>query len=336
VEKEYEGKMLHCDGVTTEFCVTPTHRLYSSRQYNYRKAKNYKFELGTIDTFGIEFPIKKDAIWKGKEQLIFYLPDIEGNASCKRFFEINMNDWLEFLGVYLAEGFSSKSHYQVLITQFPNSNYFESIKRILDRLPFNFKYDERQKRFYCMSKQLYEYVLKLGNSRTKYIPREFLQLSTDHLNHLLFGMMIGDGTIDPYGNYVKYDSVSNQLINDVQELLLKTNRYGNVHVYFYPEMISPTNGKLYTDCSPCWRIWFSTRKGYTTVNRKRNIKEIDYKGKIYCVEVPNHIIYVRQNGKGMWSGNSLRYVTMSNLVYRPPEFTVKPRIPEVPSPTGYF
>jgi len=31
---------------------------------------------------------------------------------------------------------------------------------------------------------------------------------------------------------------------------------------------------------------------------------IPYRGKVYCVSVPNHIIYVRRNGKAVWSGNS--------------------------------
>jgi hypothetical protein len=37
---------------------------------------------------------------------------------------------------------------------------------------------------------------------------------------------------------------------------------------------------------------------------KKSIRKIHYKGKIYCVKVPNHVIYVRRNGKPMWTGNS--------------------------------
>ena len=338
VEKNCNGKMLFCDGVTTEFCVTPTHRLYSSRQYNYKVAKNFKFELGTFDMFGVEFPIKKDALWEGKDQSVFYLPKIDGNANCKQFFEIDMNNWLEFLGVYLAEGYAEKSHNRVMIAQSPSSKQFETIKQILGRLPFNFKCYEKAIIFYCMNKQLYEYVSKLGKSSQKYIPREYLQLSSGHLNHLLFGMMLGDGTIDSLGNYVKYDSTSKQLIDDVQELCLKTGRYGNVHTYLHPAMISPTNGKLYTNCKPTWRINFSSGRGYTTVTVKRNIKEIDYDGNIYCVEVPNQIIYTRRNGKAMWGGNSLRYAVMANIIYRHPSFSqvYKQKLPENISKTGYY
>jgi hypothetical protein len=53
------------------------------------------------------------------------------------------------------------------------------------------------------------------------------------------------------------------------------------------------------------------------------MKQIDYSGRIYCVEVPNHIFYSRRKGHCMWTGNShfidikeiwsdLRYVIMNN------------------------
>ena len=44
-----------------------------------------------------------------------------------------------------------------------------------------------------------------------------------------------------------------------------------------------------------------------TLNRKvsEHITTERYIGKVYCVEVPNHIIYVRRNGKPVWCGNSV-------------------------------
>lgn len=32
-----------------------------------------------------------------------------------------------------------------------------------------------------------------------------------------------------------------------------------------------------------------------------------YTGKVYCVEVPSHVFYVRRNGKPVWTGNSSRH-----------------------------
>lgn len=328
VERPYNGPMILCDGMTTNFCVTPNHRLYSSRQYNYKIKKNNKFELGTIDKFGIEFPIKKDAIWNGELRQFYEL----GN------YKIPMKDWLEFLGVYLAEGFNSYSHYQTLIAQFSNSKYFKDIEKILLKLPFKFKYDKSCKRFYCMNKTLYEEVVGLGKSQTKYIPQNIKNLSTDLLKYLFYGLMLGDGTIEKdcavYSND-KYDSVSKQLIDNVQELALKIGKYGNVKSYKGNQFISPTNRKIYNG-SRTFRINFSRRNGYTTVNIKRNIEKIDYTGTICCVSVPNGIIYTRRNGCSMWGGNSLRYVLMTNPYYQIPKRQQKvPNYVPLYESTGY-
>ncbi|MHA1471409.1 MAG: hypothetical protein ACTSSP_12765, partial [Candidatus Asgardarchaeia archaeon] len=37
-------------------------------------------------------------------------------------------------------------------------------------------------------------------------------------------------------------------------------------------------------------------------------KMVPYNGLIYCVNVKNHIIYVRRNGKAYWCGNSNKYL----------------------------
>lgn len=34
---------------------------------------------------------------------------------------------------------------------------------------------------------------------------------------------------------------------------------------------------------------------------------VDYDGYVYCIEVPTHIFYIRENGKTMWTGNSSRH-----------------------------
>jgi DNA-directed RNA polymerase II subunit RPB2 len=36
-------------------------------------------------------------------------------------------------------------------------------------------------------------------------------------------------------------------------------------------------------------------------------KITNFKGKVYCIEVPDHIFYVRLNGKPVWTGNSNRH-----------------------------
>jgi hypothetical protein len=37
---------------------------------------------------------------------------------------------------------------------------------------------------------------------------------------------------------------------------------------------------------------------------QNNLDDIDYDGNIYCVTVPNHILFIRRNNKTCWCGNS--------------------------------
>lgn len=48
-------------------------------------------------------------------------------------------------------------------------------------------------------------------------------------------------------------------------------------------------------------------------NRVENIEKPYYKGKVYCLEVQNHTLYVRRNGKAAWCGNSAGAQAMSNF-----------------------
>ena len=104
---------------------------------------------------------------------------------------------------------------------------------------------------------------------------------------------------------------SQQLKNDVEELLLKSG------YCFRSWKRKPRINK-----SDKWNIiskhdvyeinWLKLKDVETkgSITKKSNsYKEewIDYSGMVYCVTVPNHIIYVKRNGKGVWCGNSLRW-----------------------------
>lgn len=54
-----------------------------------------------------------------------------------------------------------------------------------------------------------------------------------------------------------------------------------------------------------------------------------YRGVVWCVEVPNHIVYVRRNGKPVWCGNSQRYVkiTRSYGYLKPPGIPEDLKVP---------
>ena len=54
-------------------------------------------------------------------------------------------------------------------------------------------------------------------------------------------------------------------------------------------------------------------------DKKQEDGWVDYNGKIYCINVPNSTLYIRRNGKEMWSGNSQRFSSAhkESLIYPP-------------------
>jgi len=125
------------------------------------------------------------------------------------------------------------------------------------------------------------------------------------LNILLDSMIVGDGSVfkkERYNNIynktyidkgVSYCTYSKKLMNDVSEIVLKCCKTPIIY-----------------NIKPDGYVIRITKKRKTPIIRKKMLEkcfqEIDYDGKVYCVEVPNHIIYVKRRGKPVWCGNSYR------------------------------
>ena len=113
--------------------------------------------------------------------------------------------------------------------------------------------------------------------------------------------MLGDGSKCQNSISWSYWTSSFKLAEDVQKLAL--------HCGYSSNMILPEGrkaGRAIQTTADNYRVAIITTKNNPTVNHGHiQVEEwIDYKGKVYCIEVPEHIIYVKQNGKPYWSGNS--------------------------------
>lgn len=290
VSYPYQGEMYRLKNKRMDLLITPNHNMWI------RKKHSTKFEFTKIDDVAkiktYHYQKKGGVKWNGIKKEFFILPAIKlWNKKIKNI-KIPMNVWLEFLGYFLSEGYTYNDgygHYISGIGQSKNSRYFHDIEKCLKKIPFNFNYDRKQ--FVIRSKQLYLYLKKFGKAKDKYIPEEIKKLSLEQLTILFASLMKGDGNIRGQG--YRYATTSKKLADDVQEISLKIGLTAFVSIQKKSE-------------NPAHNLLYMVRIGKSSVStvRSHQINKEKYDGKVYCVTVPNHILYVRRNGKGVFCGNT--------------------------------
>jgi len=311
IKMKYKGKMVKVDGSRkVDLVVTPNHKMYVSI---YKRGK-YWHEFDLIEAKEIinkRVRYKRDAKWNGCEKKYFVIPSITKKLNQHSKFDtgcikIPMDDWLEFFGYWISEG-SFTGKYYVYISQQGNKVNVDKIKKCLDRLPFKYRYDGS--RFVICSKQLVSYLSQFGHAPNKYIPTEIKQLSSRQLKILLDALMLGDGHIGKTNKM--YFTTSKRLADDIQEILLKVGMSGNIRNLKTAGRMFEIEGSSrksnYDEIVISLTNKNQPQVGYTP-KLGRNAathKYVDYDGMVYCVEVPNHVIYVRRNGIPVWSGNSI-------------------------------
>lgn len=312
IKEKYIGEMYEFKNLNIDLNVTPNHKMYV-------KKRDYKeFELLTADSkFSWDRAVlKKTCDYIGEEQEWFYFPDyVKGLANQKIPFveKINMDLWLEFMGYYLSEGHTristqeKKSNngkiyntgiFKVQISQCDkvNPEKFQRIKECLDKLPFNYNISRAGNCYFVISnKQLAYYLKQFGKSKDKFIPTDLLSLSKRQLTILLDALILGDGTIRKNNSnnkiYKTYISSSYKLISGVQEILLKIGSFGNILKIIRKDF---PDREMYT-------ITINSTPDRDYTYSKPSINQ--YNGYVYCVNVKNHVIFVRRNGKALFCGN---------------------------------
>jgi len=303
--KRYEsGKLFRQKNKYFDLIVTLDHNLYvrypSEDKYNFVEAKNVKKNC----YYRRDFPY-----YRPKGLTYFVLPAYK-SISYERSFKVTrrkpklkilMDDWLKFFGIWLAEGYAGHTENNrsiVYISQYKsiNSEKYKKIKEMLDKLPFKYTMSKNNKGFAIFDLQLWEYLKQFGKAKDKFIPRYLLNnLSNKQCKILLEWLIMGDGFQRGKESYV-YTTSSKQLAEDVAELALKAG--------FQAHIIYSSSFK-----HSCHTVSISNFSKEVIVNSKEDLREeVNYKGYVYCVEVPNHIIYVRRKGKPVWCGNCYSYI----------------------------
>jgi len=299
IEQPYNGNMVHINDTNKDILVTPDHQMYVKRG----NKTNWEFKSAS-ELMVNRWRIKRNVDnYIGNEIESFILPEYKytyksgANYQLEQTYfneekNIKMDDWLEFLGYYLSEGCSS--HKQVVIYQ---KKYPEKIEECLKRLPFKYtkSYDKIGLTvFKIYSVQLTSYLEQFGLCYEKFIPNELLQLSRRQLKILFDALILGDGsTTNNRYDFYTYYTTSKRFADNVQEIMFKLGMFCII------KLRKTSHRDLY--CITQYKHKINGRID------EYNRSLINYSGNVYCVTVPNGIIYVRRNGKPLWIGNCLRH-----------------------------
>lgn len=317
----YNGDMYYGENKNIDFAVTPNHNMYISKIKSGNRKKPFKFDLikmETLDDFDLTF--KKDANWIGNESKFFDINYTEVNNITNesnfwhKLFETN--DWLTFFGYWLGDGWTSSNGYQIGIcgTKEISLNKLKEIEIILKNYGYNPTWTKDGKSLCIFNKDLWKYLSQFGGANEKYIPNAIKKLSKTHLNVLFENYLVADGTIRKNGR-ISCDTISKQLADDITEIALKIGisstvknrgvRISTIKEFKNDELIlRKIVGKHDIYNVNFYRPVTSQKSQLTPTVLRKNINVDNYVGNIYCVTVPNHIIYVRRNGKSYWCGNS--------------------------------
>lgn len=301
--EQYNGTMHLYENDRFSHCVTPNHRLYGKYSYSGKKESKYTKSGIMISSdlmiSGFSYFHPRTSCRGAKEVVVLkeYI-EIE-KTKFKDSYKIAWSDWCEFMGWYLSEGFTKKNFgnpVTVTISQCPiaHPEKWERIKALLERIfgKSGFSIRDKNKAFYIHSAPLAKLVSSYGfTSFDKFVPSGIKNSSPENLWAFLYAYLLGDGHLRNDGVWTVSTS-SKQMADDLQEIALKLGFVANIR-------ISKDNGKDY------FRLILSSgRDGYTRCVERKDWRQIDYNGVVWCPSVSTGIVVTRRKGKICITGNT--------------------------------
>lgn len=336
ISYHYKGDMYKIKTRGVDLLVTPNHNLYLSKGSYYDgkvrgnvKKVNYPYELVNYTKYYLKNKrFKKSALWVGENVDTFILPSLlkewsRGKYKNTRKFwskkPLDMNAWLEFLGWFVAEGCASPSKGEITIACNNTDKGIEKeiVSKVIQNIGYEIKISGKEKSalsFKIYDRRLSDWLLEHCGylSQNKKAPEFIKNLCPDQIKIFLKALYAGDGHKSKTAFVLT--TVSKKLSDDVQELILKCGDSSRIYFYkigTYPIKTCIVNGRPIVTKRDVYDINWHTRSGdHNTQNKGLSPSSfegiVNYDGMVYCVTVPDNIVFVRKNGIPVWCGNSIR------------------------------
>lgn len=317
---QYHGKMYRLKTKRADLLVTPNHKLLYS-PCDFRTAHPFVLKEAEL-LFNKSKRFKKNGLWEGRNDKYFILPAVKIKHGSRFYLgyrekkakRLDIKLWLKFFGFWIAEGWTSEGKngdYNICLAN-TNSKLLLEMREILEGFGYNVFQTDITIR--VRDYQLFHYLKQFGKCYDKFIPPEVKTLSKELLEILLTYYIKGDGHIyGRNGKGMSATTTSVHLRDDLQEIALKMgiSAYYKLHNKKGTPFKSPgyQYKKIYKQRNDSWVIYFIRKNIHTvlpsTIKKYNYIESwVDFNGPVYCVSVPNQVVYVRRNGIPLWCGNS--------------------------------
>jgi hypothetical protein len=270
-KKEWGKRMIHYNGKSIRFCVTPDHKMLTSSSGGSRER--------TMTAADIEF----------KGSLRYPV-----SAYMYREFKDFNEEIIELSGWLCAEGHFRKSDKIIEITQKKTSKHYKEIKNLLTKLKLKFSINEHESgdAFRILGESAVFVREKIQN--TKSIPMWVWDLDSKQFRIWLNALMSGDGHMHRERRWC-FSQKDENFIDELQALCITQK----ISAIKSKERISTTGGKFNS---------LSIMDGVTNRypdprSEKKNWVTDRIDKEVWCVSVPNGFIVTRYEGRPLITGN---------------------------------
>ena len=307
IEIDYSGDMYYGSHKFLDFAVTPDHKMvvrkWNSQTANLNNAYDaidakdmgwYQGLMSKVDYHGV---VKYDK---------YTISGVDHKHKLQRSdLNLDVNDWLKFLGIYLAEGTMLKQQksqmYKIQIAGVKEreKDYIRQVLKNIGVIALELK-----DRFTFNNQRIFEHMKNMGllgvKSYDKSVPKFIFSCDSSQIKSFLEGYFMGDGC--QQGENKNYYTSSLKMANDLQTLIFLSGKVSNVYVR-KPRTSTMKDGRVVCGIHNEHRV-SECYVGNLSLDKKKDMEIKTYKGKVYCAEMPTyHTLVTRRNGKILISGN---------------------------------
>lgn len=315
---DYNGKMYKLRSQLIDLTVTPNHRMWIKKRFGVgsKFKKEYEF-MNAEDCFGKRLKYKKTADnfepedWIGET---FIIPEyLDDNNKMREEITVQMNDWLVFFGIWLAEGWADKKRIYIETHKQKVRNV---LKPIIEKWGYNVcnGKDSSGTNFNWSfgDVQLGNYMEQFSvGAINKFFPEWVWRLNKEQSRLFIDSMMLGDEYINKSNANLYYTS-SQKMADDLCRLCVHAGWSSHMRLHDgrveRHQAYYANKDKMITNTVDNYTITIIKKKLEPEINHGRQNGQSEewenYEGTVHCLTVSTGIFMIRENGKPVWTGNS--------------------------------